>query len=206
MTSETPAPEKGETPVKQLTPAQWAEVVTLWELGEVKLEDLSTRFGISISGLSKGLKARGVTRGSRAHEVAAAVKKTVIAAREEDALTDEQERQRKIKETRAQHYDWAKGLAQQVMASFAKAQKAGDPFSTEMGNIKVLRQGLAALEIARRERFAVLNADDDLGEGELPTLPIEDLTEEEIKRIQNSDGNDDLIVVDEDDVVVEGLT
>lgn len=201
MTSETPTPEKEESSPKQLTPAQWAEVVMLWELGEVKLEELSTRFGISISGLSKGLKARGVTRGSRAHEVAAAVKKTVLAAREDDALTDEQERQRKIKDTRTQHYDWAKGLATQVMAAFARAQKAGDPFSSELANIKTLRQGLAALEVARRERFAVLNADEDMGDGELPTLPIQDLSEAEIAILQKADGDDAEILLEDDDIV-----
>lgn len=187
----------------QLTPAQWAEIVMLWELGEVKADELVARFGISLSGIKKGLQSRGVTRGSRAHEVAARVKETVLAARGEDSLTEEQERQKRIKDTRSQHYDWAKMLGQQVVGAYIKAQKDGRPFESEFGNIKTLRMGLAALEIARKERFAVLNADDDMGEGELPTLPMEDLSDHEIGEMQKTDDNEDLILAGLEDDVVE---
>lgn len=195
-----PEEEKKE-PVKQLTPAQWAEVVTLWELGETQLEDLSKKYGISISGLSKGLRSRGATKGSRAHEVAAKVKEAAIAARVEDTVSAEQERQAKIGETRKQHYDWAKAISAQTMNLIAKAVQAGRPVESEMGNIKALRQAMATLAIGRSERFAVLNADDDMGEGELPVLGIEDLSDAEIEEMQRADDNDDAILAEENPVV-----
>lgn len=198
MSGEAEEDDKGV----RLTPAQWAEVVTLWELGEVTLEHLSERFGISVSAVYKGLRKRGATKGSRAHEVAAKVKAGVLKAAEESGVSAEEERQNRIKETRQQHYDWAKMLSQQIVGSLAKAQKEMREFASESANVKTLRFALSALEIARKERFAVLNADDDLGEGELPTLPLEDLSPADILELQKSDDNDDLILASADDDVV----
>src|SRR4051812_21461934 len=103
MTETAPVPaevEVDEKTGKFLTPAQWAEIVALWELGEVTLDELSSRFEISPGGISKGLKKRGATKGSRAKEIADRVTKTVLKAHEDEALSAAEERQRKINETK----------------------------------------------------------------------------------------------------------
>lgn len=194
---EVPVAEAPGEAASHLTPAQWAEIVELWELGEVKMEELTTRFGISISGLSKGLKKRGVTRGSRAHEVAARIRSAVLATKAEDATTTETIRQDRIRETRDEHYKVSKFISGQITAAMVRVSKSpGGVIADEMGNLKAWRMAAAALAITRNERFAVLNANDDLGEGELPTLPMEDLSEAEILEYQRRDDNDDELLSD----------
>jgi hypothetical protein len=180
-----------ETTGKVLTPAEWAEVVTLWELGKVTLVDLSAKFGISPAGLSKGLKKRGAVKGSRAKEVGDAMAKAVLKVTEEDALTAAEERQAKINETRKSHYDYAKMLASQIMGRLAKAQKDERPFESEMNNIKTLRIAAQGLATIRQERFAILDADKAVDQDELPELVIRDLTEDEITKLRNVDTEDD---------------
>jgi hypothetical protein len=181
------AVEVDEKTGRTLTPAEWAEAVTLWELGTMKLRELAAKFRISEAGMSKGLTKRGATKGSRAKEVAATVAKTVLKAAEDEALTAAEERQRKINETKAQHYEWSKMLGQQIMARLAAAQKDGRAFETEIVNIKTLRIAVAGLGQIRQERYAILDADRQIDEDELPTLVIQDLSEAEIERLRSAD-------------------
>jgi len=183
--------EADEVTGKVLTPAEWAEVVTLWELGKVTLSDLSDKFKISPAGLSKGLKKRGAVKGSRAREVSEAVAKTVLKETAEEALTAAEERQAKINETRKSHYDYAKMLSQQIVGRLAKAQQEKRPFETEIGNIKTLRLAAQGLATLRQERFAILDADKALDQDELPELVIRDLTDDEITKLRNVDTADD---------------
>jgi len=195
------APEPDATPSetapeekRRLTPAEWAEIVTVWELGKVTLDDLNKQFGISVAAISKGLKSRGATKGSRSHEIAAEVTRATIRTSEEQAFSAAAERKRKIEETKAEAYQWARTLQQQIVGQFVKAQKDELPFEAVMGNIKTLKIAIDALEKGRQTRYAVLNADQDVDAEQLEQLVISNLTNEEIEKLKQMDEDDGLLL------------
>lgn len=176
---------------KTLSPAEWAEIVEIVELGSFKsYEEIARKYGITAAGISKGLHKRGVTKGSRAHEVAARVRSTVLKEAEESTLSALELRRMRIEETRRQNYDWQKMISAQIMGRLVSAQKEGRPFGSEAANIKALRWASAALATARQERFAVLDAENEIDTNELPELRIRDLSEEEIAVLRTTDGDD----------------
>jgi hypothetical protein len=59
--------DKEDSSSKRLKESEWIVICSLWEMGEVTLKDLSSKFGISEAALSQGLKRRGIKRGSKAH-------------------------------------------------------------------------------------------------------------------------------------------
>jgi hypothetical protein len=59
--------EKEDPISKRLKESEWIVISSLWEMGEVTLKDLSSKFGISEAALSQGLKRRGIKRGAKAH-------------------------------------------------------------------------------------------------------------------------------------------
>lgn len=209
---------------RRLTPAEWAEACELWNMAEVAtFAELAARYGISATGLSKGLKKRGATHGSKkkALEEAAAkaaleatraaTAKTTAAAIVEEA-TFASLRKGRIEETKTQHYDWITMIGKLTMAELVKAQRAGEAFANVGGNLKALRNAAAIITMVRDERYTLLEAYDEVDEKSLPELVIRDLTENELETLRARNDDDDGLVIETDvelpagleDVVLEG--
>ena len=185
--------EKKTDEGRRLTPAQWEEIKTLWELGEVTLADLSARFGISNSALSQGLKRRGATRASRAREVASAIAEKAITSAAESSFGAT--KHQRIEETKRQHYEWSMFVAKAGMSRLAAAQKDGRPFSTEHANLKALRLTSAILKDTLDQRYQILDVQNEIEDGALPVLEIVGMDEERIHQIREAQdlGDDDLL-------------
>lgn len=186
-------PEEKAEESKRLTIAEWEEIKTLWELGEVTLADLSDRFGISISAVSQGLKRRGATRGSRAREVASAVAEKAITAAVESSFASG--KLQKIEDTKRQQYDWTTFIGKATMTALAKAQKDGRAFSTEMQNLKALRIAAVTVGDVMRQRYEILGISEEIEQGAIPVLEIIGMDDERIKNIREAQdlGDDDLL-------------
>ncbi|AMB48275.1 hypothetical protein [Methylobacterium sp. AMS5] len=227
MTNETEAPELDEglekdieaSGEKRLTPAEWAQIKELWELGTAEVNEICSRYGVKPASLRKRFLRYGVKKGSRAHELAtataAAAKTTATAAAPVPAAkTAEQlsaERKHLIEKVRKEHTGYANNLVRAAMGRLADAQRHGRAFSTEDGNLKTIERAMKIVRMGRLEIFDLLNAHDEVDENELPELSIRNLTDEQIKALREKQEEDDgdlvededaAIVVDEDEAIV----
>ncbi|UIN38423.1 hypothetical protein [Methylobacterium oryzae] len=184
---------------RRLTPAEWAQIKDLWELGTADASEICARFKIKPDTLAKRIKRAGIRRGSRAHEVAKANTSATVKAAEKTAEELTAERKQKIEKTKSEHLQWTEILARQAMALIAKAKQEDRPFSTEDKNLKALERAMKIVVAARNERFTLLDAHDEVDDRELPQLVIRDLTEAEIKARRDAQEADDAEILDETD-------
>jgi AcrR family transcriptional regulator len=199
----------------RLTPKQWAEAEALWESGEVTLEDLAARFGKHRTAFHKHFTAKGIKRGAKKAEHAAAVKEAVTTAAIDDATI----LAARIRETKEEHYKMASGLAKLSWNEILTAKQEGRPVATALNNLKALDAAMSVLKKAREERWAVLglDRDDAMDEDGLPDLVISELTADQIEALRSRDEDDDLRIpesdttldeelegLDDDDIIEEG--
>lgn len=183
----------------KLTDAQWAEIVELYELGTAGLSELSAKYGVSRQALSRRFRDNGITRGSRAHEAAAAIKKAASGALSGPATAILVERFADkrpawIEETKMQGYGALKmvqQLAQKIVADHMRTATPGAPapglamIEDDLKSVqrlgKILNDNLDA-------RLRLLDADNFTAEEDLPSLVIEDVTDDEILEVFKNNG------------------
>ncbi|QNG62606.1 HTH - DNA binding domain-containing protein [Rhizobium phage B1VFA] len=169
---------------KRMSDADFAEAKELYELGKAGLSELADQFGVSRQALSQRLKSAGAVKGSRAHEVAAAAKKAVTgAAGSSAAATAERfadKRGEWIEETRITGFrqlKLARQLAQKVVQD---ALAAGRSIATTDDELKAVMRLNKILCDNIESTLNLLEADKHVDQNDLPSLNIEDLTNEDI--------------------------
>jgi hypothetical protein len=169
---------------RRLTDAEFAEAKELYELGKAGLVELADQFGISRQALSDRFKRAGAKKGSRAHEVAAAARKAATASPSAAAAsTIERFADRRsdwIEETRINGYNQFKlvrGLAQKAIKD---VMAAGRPMAAADDDLKAVMRLNKILCDNIEHTLHLLEADKHVDENDLPTLNIEDLTNEDI--------------------------
>lgn len=190
---------------RRLPPAQWAEIVSLWEHGKASAREISEKYKISKTAIFGYFKRNGIVWQSKIDENAAAADAASAAASAAAVSDFVAQRQARIDETKESHYNYQRVLDQLLMKRVVESMKP-DPLTrivpgleTVAGDIKVLRQAKTALAIGRRERFLVLGAENEIDDRELSNLVIEEKTDEEIRKIASI--QDEL---DEDEIVADG--
>ncbi|MDR8284238.1 DNA-binding protein, partial [Acinetobacter baumannii] len=78
----------------------WAEAEALWASGDVTLEDLAKKVGVSATSVSLHMKKRKITKGEKAKEHSERISKQVA----EDILSEGTVHSQRIKETKEEHY------------------------------------------------------------------------------------------------------
>lgn len=165
-----------------LTPRDWAEIEELWSMGEVTLDDLSKRYKVSTTHLSRTLSERGVKKGSKAAEIQAQIKERV----HEQQMSNTVEMLRRIEETKEEHYKYAQTLSKLIFKLIAKQIQEKRSVSAIKDDIKTLRDSLQALQIARNERWAVLGLDKDADTGqESTTLIVQEMTAQDVEEVRD---------------------
>ncbi|MBY3231865.1 helix-turn-helix domain-containing protein [Rhizobium laguerreae] len=188
MSEEVEVKEEGKDAAaagaKRMSDADFAEAKELYELGKAGLSELADQFGVSRQALSQRLKSAGAVKGSRAHEVAAAAKKAVTgAAGSSAAATAERfadKRGEWIEETRITGFrqlKLARQLAQKVVQD---ALAAGRSIATTDDELKAVMRLNKILCDNIESTLNLLEADKHVDENDLPSLNIEDLTNEDI--------------------------
>lgn len=177
---------------KRLSPTDWAHIVTFYERGEKNLRELADQFGVSKQAISKGLKSRGIEKGSRLDEV---MGEANDAAREE--------RDRKVKQANQQQEQYAKwndALVKMTMKKLIDGAQTPGGIAAANADVKTLKEGLAAVRIARQENWEILGIEDLLGENaDLPDLNIGEYTPEELERIREANEESYLEGQDDDE-------
>lgn len=197
MTEETDKEEiidSSGTAGKRLTDAEFAEASELYELGTAGLSELSETFGISRQGLSRRFKDAGVKRGSRAHEAAAAAGAAAKAAPSPSAAAAidrfSDKRADWIEETRLEGVNALKQvrlLARKIVADNLKAVPTR-PMAAVDDDLKAVQRFNKILVDNLQTSLDILRANEHVDEEDLPSLKIEDLTNEEILQHHKNTG------------------
>lgn len=194
----------------RLSDAQWAEIRELYALGEASASELADRYGVTPSALSQHFKKHSVIKGSRAGEIAKKVEEEVKAAHVAAVVNFESQRRQRIEKTREDTYKSLEFIGLKTMQLLSQAASATPPRTPAavLNDLKAMRLAAAIVEQTRVGRLQVLQADRDIDETALPQLVIDDLSPEDIKKIQERDTDDgELILPDvdeDDDFVSEG--
>lgn len=194
----TTEPEETEAePSKRLTPADWVQVVVLWESGTITLQGLSDRFGISKPSLSIGLTKRGAVKGRRSAEFA----KTT-----EEALKSESQRHaEKIKAFRNTYHTYGDYIMQSAVVELQALRKKPREERTREENARIFTSIKYTAEVFAHCRdqkfhlFDLYNEHDQ--EGDLPEIGVAEYTPEEIDNIKRR--FDTVPVFEEDDDILK---
>jgi|tagenome__1003787_1003787.scaffolds.fasta_scaffold20745450_2 hypothetical protein len=161
----------------RVDPSTWSEIEALWEAGDVTLQDLEGRFGVSRRALQAHFSKRDLTKGSKAAQIVAAVKEKVFS----DTLPDVDETTVRAKATREAAYRNAVIVEDLIMAQLSAAQKDPSQALKAASAIKALSLAAAGLERIHELKWKALGLDKESAlSDELPILIIKDLSEEEI--------------------------
>lgn len=179
--AEDPVVEKA----RRLTDAEFAEIRELYELGTAGLTDLADKYKISRQALSKRFKDAGVVRGSRAAEVAEAAKKAAAAAAASSVTPVVErfieKRDQWVEETRVgaiHNMALVERLTKKTIKEALDARKPLAAYDDEFKAIERIKKIL--IDASRHKLIDVLEASDLIDEDNLPTLVLEDLTDEDI--------------------------
>jgi hypothetical protein len=182
----------------RLTPADWATIEEMWASGTVTLEQLAEQFLVNPTFLSRELSKRGVKKGIKSRELAAAATEKV-----RETLVDvHAQKMKRVAETKDEHYQFAQTLAKLTFQIIANKVKNKQSIHGARDDIRTIKDAMTAISIARDERFRVLGLDRDENTGdEIPALIVTEMTAAEIEAIRNRhDGS-----AAEDDVSDEEL-
>jgi len=197
MTEPSPTPTTG-TPHRKLTPAEWEQVVVLWEAGTVTLQDLSDRFGISKPALHEGLKKRESIKGSRSKEFA---KHT-----EESLKSEAHRRAENIKDFRGNFHKYGDFIMKATMKELSDLMsEVPRTMETKRRIFTCLKYSAEIFAICNREKHILFELDKDRDEaGDLPEIGVVQYTPDEIEKIKTRFDVPDALF-ESDDVLAEAL-
>ena len=182
---------------KRLTPTEWGQIEEMWASGDFTLVDLATTFGANASYLSQALAKRGIKKGSKSEIYAEAAKDETA----KEMISDAAANIKRIKDSKDEHYKYATAIAKLIFARIAKAVNDEQPISDAKDDITTLKIAMAGIQLARADRWAItgLDREPDAGD-EIPVLPIEEFTNEELDEIARL-GDPDLEIADSDKTI-----
>jgi hypothetical protein len=176
------SPEEKDNTRTRLSPHDWAEIEELWESGAVTLQQLSERFLVSVSHLSRGLTRRGAAKGAKSKPLVDAAKERI----HETLVDATSEKMKRVAETKNDHYKYAQTLSKLVFQLIAQKVQSRESISGAREDIKTIKDALTALSIGRDERFRVLGLDKDVDTGdEVPALIVTEMTQDQIEAVKN---------------------
>lgn len=176
------AQQKKKGKYSRLTPAQWKRIGTMWELGEVTIQELSKKYGPAPEHISRKFKELGFKHNARAGEYGQKIKKEVDKRIEDDAKKWAD----RIRDTKEEHYEQITTLNRLAMTEIALAKKDGRPLATADPNLKAIYRAIQINKTAREERYSILGLDQNDGEDDnLPELTIREMTAAEIDDIRD---------------------
>ena len=166
----------------------WSEIEALWESGDVTLPELEERFGISRRALQSHFSKHRTIKGAKAAQMAAAVKDRILT----EALPDVDETIARAKATREAAYKNSVIIEELIMGQLAAAQKDPSQALKAASALKALSLAAAGLERLHQLKWKALGLDKNPTQSDEPTvLVIQDLTEQEIKAMQQRDHDED---------------
>lgn len=174
----------------RLTKEEWAVAGDLWRTGDYTLAQLSKKFrGIEPTYLSKQFSKLGIVRGSLRAEIERRVSEEI----EKRAVASASEKAEKLQSTLDDAYKWVEGIGKLNMLLLAEAAKpenrtrVGAYLEDNIKAFKAINIAAQTCQTIRQERLMALGVRDYEYEAaeDLPTLPITEMTAEEIAIVQS---------------------
>lgn len=166
---------------RRLSESEWAEARALWEVGDSSLEELGAHFGISKRALQFHFSKHGLSKGSKAKELAAAVEKEIFRAE----LTDKDLLVERAKDIKERTFTNAQVIEKLVMAQLEQAQKDPSGAHKAASAMKMLSLASATLERLHHLKKTAIGLDKDPAIAEeLPVLTFRDLSKEDLEEIR----------------------
>jgi hypothetical protein len=173
---------------QRLTPSTWAKISGEWEIGDVTLAELSDRFGVNTRTLQAHFAKHEVVKGAKAAQLASSVKEELFKL-ELDGKDDLTQRARETRETAYRNAVTVEAL---IMGQLSLAQRDPSQAYKAAGAVKLLSLAAAGLERLHNLKWTALGMNrDSVVSDELPKLIFVDLTDQEIKEIQQGHDQDD---------------
>ena len=191
---------------KRLTPDQWDDARAMWRSGNYTLSDLSEKFGISATALSRRFLRNGVAKGEDRITADNAAKEEIerVAAQRASEMANSYE------DLRDFCFKLNTAIVRRVAREIHEASNNKTDISFLKDAMKTLEiaQGITAKSFAAARAIAgKLISEDD--EDALPTLSIETLTESEIEELRRQHAADEAEMygagADSDDDLIEGV-
>ncbi len=210
---------------KRLTRAQWLEIEDHVAYDTMSYRDISKTYGISSKGIRghfarmmKGgvVISRGCKRHLLAGKIAAGVATTVAASTSGAVIgafaAKRRERIEVTKTSLLAQSQAIQGLVNVVLKNIHDAASTTMSAATADENLKTLQRAAMINQSLINGRWTLLDIENDIDEATMPKLIIEDLTSDEISRMQSAgSGDDDDLDVDvtdddaeESEIVEEG--
>lgn len=189
MEEESKEPKKR---VPRLGESAWQEIAAKYRTGNYTIGELAKEYKVSTSTIHNQFKARKVEKGSAAKEMT-----KIIAAKESEKVAEIAsefaiKKLQRIEETKEESYESARMISKLITGRIVKAIKDKREIATEENNIRVLANAAKALSITRKERFEILDIQENDGDDDdLPKIIVEDLSEVEISQLRAQKENDD---------------
>lgn len=162
----------------RITPANWATIVVLYQRGEKNTRELAEQFGVTRQAIEKGLKSRGIEKGSRLDEV-----------RNEANDSARAEIVRRVSEPnkcKSEHAGWISAIERLAMRKIVDAENAQNLPSVN-ADMVVLSNTLKIVAKGRKGIWRILDIDGLKDQGDkLPELNIGEYTVDEIGDIQDA--------------------
>lgn len=180
---------------RRLTEPEKAEIREKYELGVRRMTELAEDYKVTRQSLYLWFKKEGIVYGSRAAEVAAAAAEKVKA---EEVERFQELRPAWIEETRIRAYKDMTSAVQLSKKVIADAVKGGKAIATVDDDLKAIHRWHRMLQQDAETKLGiVLDADNMTGKDDLPTLPIQDMTVEDIIEHHRANGIEDEEELDE---------
>lgn len=193
---------------RHLTTSQKAEALALWRSGEVTLDELAKRFKKDRTTFLNLFNREGAQKG----ETKEKTEKKVQEAVESSIVSDSIILANRIRDTKEEHYKMAYGISRLTWDILSKAKREGIPIGSFAADMKTLQAAANVLKVAREERYAVLGISilDENDDKPLPDLVVQELTSEDIKRLNAEQavsdeemGGADIEVLGDEEIVVD---
>lgn len=163
---------------KPLSHPDWAEIVTLYSRGEKTVRDLADQFGVSPQAIHKGLKQRGVVKGSRIADVQGEIEDAAETARKEKV---------KAAINKADQFGKFNEFFVQILIKRVRDAHENGALASANGDVITIKNAMATLAKGRAEAWDIHKIDEMLQENEeLATLNVGEYTEEELETIREA--------------------
>jgi hypothetical protein len=167
---------------KRLSPSTWAEIEGQWAVGDVTLADLSESYGVSPRTLQARFAKMGISKGSKAKEIAAAVKNKIF----QSDLNNSEIVEERAKATRESSFINATIVEELIMGQLRTAQQDPSSAFKAASALKALSLAAAGLERLHNLKWHALGLDrESATQDQICELTIRELSDEEARAMRD---------------------
>lgn len=205
MTDPTVVPpavaEPADEKARRLTPGEYARAKTMWQSGDYSLYEISDTVGVTVTALSRRFKRDGVSKGSDAKKVSAAVKKAI----EKTTAARADELAKTAHDIKMLALNGIQLVTKKTIFEVQAAIKANTPMGEKLNDLKALNEASKIINLNYGTGARILGLDEKLVEGDaLEELQINLMTENDVEELREQQRREEAEAngeLDDDDLV-----